>query len=498
VKRTFASACLVALVAVGLAIPGAGAAPVKQGWMVGSTRPLTSAQVSALQAAGASIKYRYRNFGGAAVMATKGEADAIRALPFVTGLSREGVRHPLALGASALANDPYWLDQVDREGVRGGYDGTGVWVPVMDEGLQPDWRTILDPAHVLEEYGMAFQAEGGAPNPNQWDVGAGSHGTAVAATIIGHRFADATNEGGWGTGYVTGRAGTYWVPGVAEGAQIIPLKVCQPIGCFDGAIFAAYDYITSLKLANPDQPMVVNESLGGGSLSAVEKAAVDAMLTSGVVLVASAGNGGTAGMGYPAAYEPVISVGAGGWTQQWDTFPSKTWWLDEVPETGVDEVYIPSFSSRELPGQYLDVVSTGRYLLLPYLCPNLYSDTGAITSATVHKMCAGKSTTDASQQIFEYLFISGTSFSAPAATGVVALMMDKDPTLSNADARFGTGDPSSWGPGSLERLLESVATPIPSGSVTVTHRTGDPLTETWGPDATGHGWLFADDAVAAA
>jgi len=33
--------------------------------------------------------------------------------------------------------------------------------------------------------------------------------------------------------------------------------------------------------------------------------------------VASAGNEGTAGMGWPGAYDQVISVGACGWTYEW-------------------------------------------------------------------------------------------------------------------------------------------------------------------------------------
>jgi hypothetical protein len=45
-------------------------------------------------------------------------------------------------------------------------------------------------------------------------------------------------------------------------------------------------------------------------------------------------------------------------------------------------------------------------------------------------------------------------------------------------------------------LLEKAATPIAPGTVTVTHRTGVPLTETWGSDATGYGWVFVDNALA--
>jgi hypothetical protein len=32
----------------------------------------------------------------------------------------------------------------------------------------------------------------------------------------------------------------------------------------------------------------------------------------------------------------------------------------------------------------------------------------------------------------------------------------------------------------------------------VIHRTGEELTETWGSDATGHGWVLVDDALAGA
>jgi hypothetical protein len=38
----------------------------------------------------------------------------------------------------------------------------------------------------------------------------------------------------------------------------------------------------------------------------------------------------------------------------------------------MSQICVAGFSARELPGQYLDVVSTGRYLLLPYPCAQLY------------------------------------------------------------------------------------------------------------------------------
>ena len=374
-----------------------------------------------------------------------------------------------------------------------------MWVAVLDSGFYPNWRDYFDPGKILTDKARAFVAANANSNVNQWDVGSDPHGMAVAATVVGYRLVDDTNEGGWGTGYATGAAGTYDVPGVAPGAKIIPIKVCEPIGCFGSAINAGVDYITSLKKANPGQPIVINESLGGATLDATEKAAIDATEKAGVVLVASAGNEGTAGMGFPGAYEPVVSVGAGGWVDQWNQYPDKTWWLDNVPENDINQVFVADFSSRQHAGQYPDVASTGRFLLLPYPCAQLYKD-GDVSSATDVRTCASKATPDnASAAPFQYLFISGTSFSSPTIAGVAALMLQKNPGPSNADATFGTlGNPASWGPGSFERALERSATPIPApNSVVTTFRTGVPDTESWGTDAVGQGWVYVDDARAA-
>jgi Subtilase family len=511
-KRCIAAAAAVGLCAVFLpaapavATPGGSSDP--QGYLISSTRPLTAAQVGQLEAAGAQVKYAYRNFGGAAAVVASSRLGQVRSLPFVKAVNPDTIHQPDAVqappGASTLPGIPYWQDQIDLE--KTSQTGTGVWVAVLDTGFYPNWRDYFVPSDILTDRARAFVAASGNENANQWDVGSDPHGMATAATVVGYKLVDDSNEGGWGQGFATGAPGTYWVPGVASGAKVIPLKVCEPIGCFGSAINAAVDYVTSLKKANPSQPIVINESLGGPRLDPVEKAALDAAIKAGVVVVASAGNSGDLGMGFPGAYEPVISVGAGGWTQQWNDYPDKTWWLDDVPETGVAEVYITGFSSRQLPGQYLDVVSEGRHMLLPYPCAQLYKD-GQVTPRTEHRTCAAKATPDNAQAApFQYLFISGTSFSAPTVSGIVALMLQTNPSLSNADATFGTlGDPASWGPGSLERILEDSATPIPAGSVTVTHRTGESIVECWEGaagcastlEATGHGWVFADQAVAA-
>lgn len=512
-RRSLAVLATLALMFSALALPTAtGAAPGGTGYLIGSAAPLSAAEVDQLRAAGAAVKYVYKNFGGAAATIPNGKVEAVRSLPFVMGINEDPLRQldsitveaapsVAALGAP-LPVTPYWLDLIDAE-KNTTYDGTGVWVAVLDGGMFPKWRDFFKPESILAEYGRAFEGASVIGSQN-WESGSDPHGMAVAGTIVGHWFRDGVKEGGWGEGYVTGSAGTYWHRGVAEGARIIPIQVCIPIGCFGSAINAAVDYVTSLKLANPSQPIVINESLGGAGLDPVEKAAIDAAIQAGVVIVASAGNSGNAGMGFPGAYEPVISTAAGGWIDQWTSLPSKSWYLGN-PDESIDEVFVADFSSRQLPGQYLDVTSTGRFMLLPYPCVNLYKD-GQVVERTNHKMCASKAdAANPSAAPFQYLFMSGTSFSAPTVAGIVALMLDKNPALSNADATFGTiGNPASWGPGSLEQLLEGSATPIAPRQVTVTHRTGTPDAECWEMgiagctlEATGAGWVYVDDALSA-
>jgi subtilisin family serine protease len=493
---------LLLMVLLASLVPAVGAAPSAKGYQIGAAAPLTAAQVDQLRDAGVSLTHVYKNFGGASGSMSPNKVDAVRALPFVTSVNEDALKQldSVALmpaAASALPNEPYWLDLMDAEN-NATYDGTGVWVAVLDSGFYPNWRDYFDEDSILEEYGTAFNAAGGNSNPNQWDTGSDPHAMAVAGTIVGYQFVDDTNEGGWGEGFATNAAGTYFVPGVATGAQIIPVKVCEPIGCFGSAINAAVDYVTSLKVANPSQPIVINESLGGARLDPVEKAAVQRW--GKCVMVASAGNEGNAGMGFPV-HMPVISTAAGGWRGQWNEYPDKAWWLDDVPENGVGEVFIADFSSRQLTGQYLDVAAPGRFMLLPYPCVALYKD-GAVVSRTNHKTCSSKATPDNTQSApFQYLFISGTSFSSPAVAGVVALMLEKDGSLDNSDATFGTlANPASWGPGSLEVLLEGSATNIPGASVVTTFRTGVPDTECWETtgctlEATGAGWVFIDDAL---
>ena len=83
-------------------------------------------------------------------------------------------------------------------------------------------------------------------------------------------------------------------------------------------VAAGIDYVTSLakgRLAG--SRIVINMSLGDTVPAQVIEAAIDRAIAAGVIVVASAGNEGEAGMGWPGAYPQVISAGASGWTGEW-------------------------------------------------------------------------------------------------------------------------------------------------------------------------------------
>jgi len=64
--------------------------------------------------------------------------------------------------------------------------------------------------------------------------------------------------------------------------------------CKLSAVNAGIDYIIGIKLANPDQPIVISEGYGHSIFTPLDKAALDAAISAGVVVVADAGNGAIA------------------------------------------------------------------------------------------------------------------------------------------------------------------------------------------------------------
>lgn len=328
-------------------------------------------------------------------------------------------------------------------------DGSGVYVAVINSGLLSSWRFYFPESHIATDLARSFGGGGGeagsvSSQPNKWQTDQNSHGTHVTSTILGYNFA----------------SGGTMVPvnGVAPGATVIPVKVLNQSGKgWSSVVARGITYVADLKASGPlaGKPVVINMSLGGDELDAMEKAAIDYAISKGVIVVASAGNEGEAGMGYPGAYAPVISAAASGWVGEW--VPNSSWWYtgNVADPTNAEDFYITDFSSRELAGQDLDVAAPGSWVVGPYQTNGQLS----------------------------YYFLGGTSMAAPHVTGTVALMLEANPALTASEA---------------ESILESTALPIGPGCRDVAEPTGTTSEFCWGADATGAGLLLTDAAVAAA
>lgn len=375
----------------------------------------------------------------------------IRVLPYVAAANPDARRRgspvdtvPVADFANGL--NTWNLDAINVTDFGAGrtvvYDGEGVYVAVLDTGLVDSWRRYFPQERIATQYAVAFGGGGGevgtvSTQPNKWGHDQDSHGTHVTSTILGYQI------------------GASAINGVAPKATVIPVKVLGQAGWgWSSVIATGITYIGALK-AGPlaAYPVVINMSLGGPELDAMEKAAIDYAIAQGVIVVASADNEGAAGMGYPGAYAPVISVAASGWVGEW---LSGGWWLGNVADpTNPDHFYITDFSSRQKPGQDLDVAAPGSWVVGPY-----QTNSGQIS----------------------YYFLGGTSMSSPHVAGIVALMAQKYPTLTAPQA---------------EGILESSALGLGPGSRTIFDPYQGWITISWGADATGAGLVDAAAALAA-
>jgi subtilisin family serine protease len=390
----------------------------------------------------------------AVTMQTTADAlPAIRALPYVTSANPDAERKGAPIDTVAATDfadgiSTWDLDAVNvtdfAETVRSvSHDGTGVYVAVIDTGLLDSWRQYFPQERIAAQLGIAFGGGGGevgdvSSQPNKWEHDQNSHGTHVTSTILGYQY------------------GARKINGVAPRATVIPVKVLNQNGSgWSSVVARGIAYVADLKRSGAlgASPVVINMSLGGPSLDPMEKAAIDYAVASGVLVVASAGNEGTAGMGYPGAYAKVISVAASGWVGEWS---AASWWrtLDVADPTSPADFYVTDFSSRELPGQDLDVAAPGSWIVGPY------------------QVNSGQTS---------YYYLGGTSMASPHVAGIVALMAQKHPALAQAQA---------------EALLESAAIPLPAGCRTVLQPAG-PTEFCWGDDASGAGLITADAALSA-
>ena len=271
-----------------------------------------------------------------------------------------------------------------------GYTGQGVDVAVIDSGVAP--VPGLDaPGKVI--YGPDLSLESQAPNLTSYDTY--GHGTFMAGLIAGDDgVADATAY-----------------HGIAPDARIVSLKVATADGGADVTqVIAAIDWVVQHAHDPGMNIRVLNLSYGTNSTQSYVADplayAVEQAWKHGIVVVASAGNTGyQRGVGAPGladpAYDPyVIAVGA---TDAEGTTSTK------------DDLVAPfSASSTGLSGaKNPDFVAPGSHLQ-GLRVPNSYIDLNHPEGIIDSRFVRG----------------SGTSEAAAIASGAVALVLQRYPSLT--------------------------------------------------------------------
>lgn len=191
-------------------------------------------------------------------------------------------------------------------------------VAVVDTGVQldhPDLQAAVwtNPLEAAGLPGVDDDGNGRVDDLHGWDLldddadpspatGDQSHGTHVAGTAA----------------CVTGNGVGVACP--AWNAALLPVRAGHGASVSRGAEGVWY-----AALCGAD---VINCSWGGDSYSHYEQAVVDAALELGCVVVASAGNDGSASLHWPAAYEGVLAVAATGPDDRKLSSSQHGWWVD--------------------------------------------------------------------------------------------------------------------------------------------------------------------------
>jgi subtilisin family serine protease len=278
-----------------------------------------------------------------------------------------------------------------------GVDGRGIAVAVIDSGIAPHsalaQRVVANVSFVTDD---------------DQTTDAYGHGTHVAGIIAGNQTA---------ANGISEFAG-----GIAPGAKLVNVRVLGANGTgYTSDVIEGIEWVVANRARYNIR--VINLSLGHPVMEACATdplcVAVNQAVQAGIVVVVAAGNTGKApngrsvlgGISSPGNSPYAITVGA---LDTWGT-------VDRTDDT------VAAFSSRG-PSMYdlavkPDVVAPGTKIL------SLQADGASLPAMypSIHVAGSGNNA---------YMYLTGTSMSAPIVSGGVALLLQGSPNLSPAQVKF--------------------------------------------------------------
>ncbi len=327
----------------------------------------------------------------------------------------------------------WYLRQIGIERLWDVTTGNNQVIAVLDTGINPfheelNGKVIIDRAFDITRGRFMTTTQ-------NWDDE--GHGTAVAGVIAAR------------TDNKAGIAGINW------NSLLLPVKVADANGSI-----TSVDLSLGVVYATDNQARIINLSLGGSGISKLEQGSLEYAQSKGVLIVASAGNDPDTKPTYPAAYSNVIAVGASDRNDKVASFSSNSSYISVVaPGVDIFTSYCDflSFPNIDQPrpdpstvvnpqfsGYFYDPgtarVYRGNTSQPDCANPNPVRYPGPPVRCNINDLnsCVYSSPPALNNSVGTitppsrmYLYISGTSFSAPIVTGLASLVVAVRPDISN-------------------------------------------------------------------
>ncbi|MEG5042118.1 MULTISPECIES: S8 family serine peptidase [unclassified Microcoleus] len=201
---------------------------------------------------------------------------------------------------------------------------------------------------------------------------------------------DDNNHGTHISGLIAAKKDGVGITGTAPTAKIMPLKILDGAG-----VGKIRDEINAINYAVANGAKVINVSLGGQELNYEELNTIRAAEAQGAIVISAAGNDARAQADYPARFANEVGIAVGA-----------------VSRNGL----FANYSNR-----------AGSEAINYFVGPG--GDGGTTGSGDVY------STVSLSEPGIPYQYFAGTSMAVPQVSGVIALMLQANPSLTPADIK---------------------------------------------------------------